>query len=718
MTPPVPVVCESYLGDRTLSYGGVPWRMESRLKNTHYRPLSTEAPIHIQNETHEMTSSNEELSVTALLPPVTVLTAHWCHAHRGLLLEDEIELDRTVGRTEEAWERTRAAALEGRAADIPIARETLGAWKIEDVPDEAALEDRADLLPSALVAVEKVWGESRHDEVPDVALRAAFEVAAARRERILAEYRPPAPEVRSPWHEVHQGCARPDAMKRVRVLHLVDHALSRSRDRWALSCVELDHAAQFEAEGKYQIAREYLDAAVRLTWSYKNIDRREPAPVALADWLWRCGELDRARQLLSQLRGEPARELSRRIEDKAPEREALADAERVHRERNGVESWSALIFAHLAAGHGFLAERLAQELCAAHPDDPRSWETRARVLHANARFRSALDPAVKWSDLAPDLAPARSLVARAFARVGNIGRESAASIAAAAIELCESGQVLPPDELEELAEICCRSHIIDWARRADDLVWDSEAEREPDTGWLVAAALRRCHGPWAEDAPEWLARLAMRGAHALQRWGVERVDSLQHWCELIDRQMRAPAPWRHLETVLTPGARAIAREANDLTLRAGAHNVALHAARELGYSEESAMSALVALDTASEAVALPDCSSQWLTHRAAIEAAVGPALVIALRASELAQQAWTAVRNDRPNGASLIVRETFQDEKLAWVRWAENQAPLELEATDDPDRKRLGLLHELARYADHEVRRTEWSTRWDDLDRW
>lgn len=692
--------------------------MEHGLKNTHYRPWFAETPVRIRKETHEMTSSNEELSVTALLPPVTVLTALWCHTHRGLLLEDEIDLDRTVGRTEEAWERTRAAALEGRAADIPIARETLGAWKIEDVPDEAALEGRADLLPSALVAVEKVWGESRHDEVPDVALRAALDVAALRRERILADYQPPTRDVPSLWHEVHQGCARSDALARVRVLHLVDHALSRSQSGWALSCVELDHAAQCEAEGKYQIAREYLDAAVRLTWSYKNIDRREPAAVALADWLWRCGELDRTRQLLSQLRGDSPHGLFRRIEAKAPKREALADAERVHHERASVESWSALALAHLSAGHGQAAERLARELCTEHPDDAVSWETNARVLHANARYRSVLDAAARWTDLAPDCAPARSLLARAFARVGRLGREPAASIAAAAIELCESGQVLPPDELEELAEICCRSHIIDWARRADDLLWACRAEREPVVEWIIAATLRRCHGPWAEDAPEWLARLAGLDSHALQRWGVERVDSLQHWSDLIDRQMRASAPWRRLETVLTPGARAIAREANDLTLRAGARDVALHAARELGYSEESAMSALVALDTASEAVALPDCSSQWLTHRAAIEAAVGPALVIALRASELAQQAWTAVRNDRPNGASLIVRETFQDEKLAWVRWAENQAPLELEATDDPDRKRLGLLHELARYADHEVRRTEWSTRWDDLDRW
>ena len=418
-----------------------------------------------------MNPSTQYLSVTTFLPSVQALTALWCHTHRGLLLEDEIERDRGIGRSEAAWEQVRAAALEGRVADIPIAGETLAAWRFEDVLVDGVLEGCVDLLPSALVAVETVWGESRPDNVPREALRAAFEVAAARRERILEDYRPPASDVPSPWHEIRQGCARPDAMARRRVLHLVDRAISRSPDRWMTARVELARATEYDAERRYKDARGSLDAAVRASWPFKNIDRREPAGVALAEHLWRCAEVVRARQLLAQLRGELARELSRRIEDKAPDREALADAERAHEERSGVDSWSTLIFAHLSAGHGIAAERMAQELCTAHPDAARSWETRARVLHANARFRSAVDPAVKWTDLAPDSAPARALLARAFARVGYIGREPAGSIAAAAIELCESGQVLPIDELAELAEICYRAQSVDWARRADDLVW-------------------------------------------------------------------------------------------------------------------------------------------------------------------------------------------------------------------------------------------------------
>ena len=257
-----------------------------------------------------MNPSTEHLSVTTFLPPVQALTALWCRTGRGLLLSHEIELDRGIGMSEAAWEKVRAAALEGRVADIPIARETLAAWRFEDVLVDGALEGCADLLPSALVAVETVWGECRHDSVPDEALRAAYEVAAARRERILEDYRPPASDVPSPRHEVHQGCARPDAMSRVRVLHLVDRAISRSPDRWMTARVELARATEYDAERRYKEARESLDAAVRATWSFKRIDRREPAPLALAEHLWRCGEVDDATRLLTQLRGDPAHALS------------------------------------------------------------------------------------------------------------------------------------------------------------------------------------------------------------------------------------------------------------------------------------------------------------------------------------------------------------------------------------------------------------------------
>lgn len=671
-----------------------------------------------------MNASTGNLSVTNFLPPVHALTALWCRTHRGSLLDDEIDLDRGVGRTKKSWERIRVAALEGRADDIPIAHETLSAWGLDGAPGEDGLKDCADLLPSALLAVENIWGECLHDDVPDVVLRATYDVAVTRRERILADYRPPANDVPTLWHEVHQGCARPDAVSRKRVLHMVDRALSRSRDRRITARVELAHATEFDAARRYREARESLDAAVRASWPLRRIDLREPAPVALAEHLWRCGEVDRAKQLLSQLRGDSAHELSYRIEDKSPERAAVSDAEREHRERNGVESWKVLAYAHLSAGHGLAAEHLARELCIEHPDDARSWETKARVLHATARYRSTLDAAAKWIDLAPDSGPAHSLFARAFARVGHAGRQPAAEIAAAAIGLCEAGQELPVCELVQLAEICCRAELVDVARRADDLVWARRVERETDSAWLVAAVLRRCHGPWSEDAPEWIARLAEHGSEVLARWAVDRVDTVQHWCELIDRLSRAPFVWRRAATELTPAARAIAREASNLQIRDQVRNLTLRAAGDLDHSEEIAMATLGALspDSESDAAGLPemgsDSTANWNRHRPAIEAAFGPGIVIALRASEVAQHAWTTVRIDRLTGASLIVREILQDEKLAWARWARNQPVFETAPIDDPACGRLVVLRELAQLTDEDIRRTEWSTRWDDLDSW
>ena len=661
---------------------------------------------------------------SAHLRCAAVLTVLWCMTHRKMLLEHERDLDPEIRSTPKEWDRIRAAAMAGKVEDLPIPTETLRVWRLEAMLDGKGLVDCERWAGSALRAVELLWGDSRDGDVSQDAIDQVLVVAASRRETLLAEYRPPSDAVPNVWYEAHQGTQSRDAKSRVAILRKLDWMLSRSLDPWVLACVALDRAAEREAEGRHGKVRWHLDKAVRLTQSLDDAQRREVAPVALATWMWRCGEVADAGELLAVLSGESARNVARQIKGRAPARDAIVCAERVHRARNDVASWSALALARLDAGHCVVAERVAGELCAEHPDHAVAWETRARVLHGNARYLAALDPAVKASDLAGDVAPARSLLARVFSRLGRTGREPAGSIAAAAIECCESGQALPVAELEELAEICHRAGAVEWARRGDDLVWSARADFERCAEWLGAAVARRCHGPWADDAPVWLARLEEAGPYALARWTTERVEALQHWCNLIDRQIRAPAVWRRLQTELTPAARAIVREACDLTMHAGARDVALRAARDLGYSEECALSTLAAptARTEAEAPTLPetesDSATQWSRHRAAIEAAFGPRIAIALRASEVAQGAWTGVHTDRPNGASLIVRETFQAEKLAWVRWAENQPASEFAATHDPGRKRLGLLHELARYTDDEMRWTEWSTRWDDLDRW
>ena len=49
---------------------------------------------------------------------------------------------------------------------------------------------------------------------------------------------------------------------------------------------------------------------------------------------------------------------------------------------------------------------------------------------------------------------------------------------------------------------------------------------------------RRCHGVWAPDAPEWLARLAAADEPAeMARFVVERIEALQHLRLLIARSL-------------------------------------------------------------------------------------------------------------------------------------------------------------------------------------
>ena len=654
-----------------------------------------------------------------------VLTALWCMTHRKMLLEHERDLDPEIRSTPKEWDRIRAAAMAGKVEDLPIPTETLRAWALEAMLDRKGLVDCERWAGSALRAVELLWGDSRDGDVSQNAIDQVLVVAASRRETLLAEYRPPSDAVPNVWYEAHQGAQSRDAKSRVAILRKLDWMLSRSLDPWVLACVALDRAAEHEATGRHAKVRWHLDKAVRLTQSLEDAKRREVAPLALATWMWRCGEAEDAKELLAGLSGESARDVTRQVEDRAAARDAIVCAERVHGKHGDVESWSALALAHLDAGHGVVAERLAGELCATHPEEALAWETRARVRHGNARYLAALDPAVKASELADDVAPARSLLARVFARLGKSWREHAGSIAAAAIEYCEQGQALPVDELEELAEVCYRAEIFDWARRGDDLVWSRRTEREPSAEWLGAAVARRCHGRWADDAPEWLGRLSEAGSKALARWTTERVESLQHWCDLIDRQVLAPATWRSPAPELTPAAREILAEAENLSIRAQARTAALRAASGLGYERGTAQSVL------GEPVHLGDRADEsrkpverWTIRLATIEALFGPRIAIALRASETAQQAWGRIRTDRPNGAALVIREMFQDEKLAWIRWAEERPVLKAMGMDEVagltplTRERLGTLRVLARYSDEELRRAEWNTRWTDLDRW
>ena len=99
----------------------------------------------------------------------------------------------------------------------------------------------------------------------------------------------------------------------------------------------------------------------------------------------------------------------------------------------GLEAWSALAHAEMAAGHSIAGERTAQALTRAYPGCPRAWTTLARVLHEHGRHRDAIEPAreaVRLTEGAPtDLA----LLACILARTGVAGREESLKLAERAI---------------------------------------------------------------------------------------------------------------------------------------------------------------------------------------------------------------------------------------------------------------------------------------------
>ena len=675
--------------------------------------------------------SAERQARTGHLRAAQALTVLWCMTHK-MLLEPECGLDRTVRTTPSEWERIRSAAIAGRVDDIPIARQTLRLWGLEEVCDDTGLVGYGQWTRSALRAVELLWGDSRDENVSPDAVQHALAVVATRRASLLDGYRPPSDVVPNVWFETHQGCQRTDARVRVEILNRLGPMLARSPDPWLRACAALDRAGENESQGRYGSVRTHLETAVRLTEGLRDADRCQAAPLEHARWLRRCGETTGAKALLAGLSGEVAHDVARRIDDSAAARGVVARAEHNHSERGDVESWSALALAHLDAGHGVVAERMAGELCATHPGHALAWETEARIHYGNARFLAALDSAEKASDVAGDTAPGYSLLARILARLGERARAPAGRVAVTALEVHAKGQPLPVEDLEDLAEICHRAGFVDWARRGDDQIWSQREYRRPSAEWLGAAVARRCHGPWADDAPESLARLAKAGPPALARWVTERIEALHNWCDLIDRRKRAPRTWQRLASPMTTETRAILGERVSLSIHMEARRVALLGALTLGYSSEMVESVLepplLPADPESKAPEQSGLHSnpdpRWTAHLSDIEAAFGLRIVIAIRASEIAQQAWTALGSDCPDGAVRRIGETFQRERCSWIRWAIAQSAFDVISMDDVGgltpltRERLCTVRALAGKTDDELRACTWSTKWDDLDRW
>ena len=672
---------------------------------------------------------------------VEILSVLWCITHGDMLLAHELDLDPEIEATSDEWERVQAAVREGRVQDIPIPCGTMRSWELESAIEKpefrASLEEAKPFVPAALVAVECVWGGKPGEDLDPEAHRLALDVVARRSDRLRAGYAPPDGETHNYWYEVHQGCRRADAVAMTEIIWRLHRMLGSSEDPWARAGVQLDLAAESLALGRYREARERIEAAARLTRPLEVEHRREHADVHLAYWDWLWGDAPAAMARLSNLSGPDARKARERIESTEPHRDAIARSERIHHVRDDVESWCDVATAHLAAGHTMRAEDLTGEICARYPEHPLAWDTRARVLLKHGRYRDAVEPARTALDRGADRTRVRALLARILSRTGVTDRDESTAFAIAAIDGLASRPGVSITEFTELAKIAHKGGCIEPARRADDCTWEIRALHRPPTEWLGAAVARRCEQLWSDDAPEWLARLARTGRDQpleLARWVADRMSALQHLRAVMACAALDPAAFGFREQDITPFLCEWLRDRYDLDMRAEGCTAALRAARALGYADDEAVEALgfdtpVLAAESSQGTGGPGepalyAAAPWTQHLPAIADAFGAELAIRLHASERAQREWAELAADSDPGPALVVLETFEAEKVAWIRWAANHRGLSelLDAEDPPlassTREQLAAIRALAPFGDDELRNCCWPTRWHDLDRW
>ena len=359
------------------------------------------------------------------------------------------------------------------------------------------------------------------------ALRLVAAALVRRRDRVEGAFAPLPGERRNLFCEAHQGARRPDTMERVAVLRGLNEALERCEkaDPMAAARVHVDRAGECSARGAHEEAWPLLVKASRLADEIPHDPDRQGDTMAwLAEYRWRAGEAGRT---LKALRGPRAAELARRIAAREPERAAVGQAERAVRRRGDLESRCDLAHAHLAAGHPIVGERMAHELCRAHPDTPLAWTPLARVLEAAGRTRDAVGPAREALAKGCDAAAARVLLARILSRLGPDGREESAALAVTALAGHAKGKPLGSHDLAEAVRIAHDGGAdLEICRRGDDQVWALRGTGDPPEEWLGAAVARRCDGVWAPDD---LAEMA--------RFVVERIEALQYFRLLIARSL-------------------------------------------------------------------------------------------------------------------------------------------------------------------------------------
>ena len=391
----------------------------------------------------------------------TMLTTLWCIAHDDGLLAVERGLDPRIERSPVAWARARSALDAGRPGDVPVPVRTFAAWSVGVGLDEGGLrwclEESVRAHPDLPRMVELLWDRTDPDEeVSREAARCAVDAAFQRRLGIERDYRPLPGERVNVYFEVHQGARRSQALERVALMRRLHVVLSRCGDvdPMTVASVHLDLAVEREAGGEHEASRRHLAAAVECAQGVEDDPARRDYPeVCLATWHWRSGEVGEALRRLERLEGPKAVEALRLIEVKAPEREALREAEGVRMRAGGVRSACAVIAAHLRAGHDLAAVRHARELCDANPDSSEAWAGLAGLLHDQGRYRDAVQPARAACSVGYDEPAASALLARILRGLGSEGREESRALARQALESHAAGGGLEEAERAELERI-------------------------------------------------------------------------------------------------------------------------------------------------------------------------------------------------------------------------------------------------------------------------
>ena len=644
----------------------------------------------------------------------------WCVTHDELLLSSERGLDTGIEPSPAGWARVRVAVEAGRHEEVPAPVGTFAAWSrgdgLEEYVIRIALQAHAPLLADMARAVEMLLeGGEEPVSLSFDALRLVAAALMRRRDRVAGGFEPLPGERRNLFCEAHQGARRPETMERVAVLRGLHEVLERCEkaDPMPPARVHGDRAAECTARGEHEEAWPLLVKASELADDIPHDpDRQGGVKAWLAEYRWRAGEAGEAGRMLKALRGRRAAELARRIAAREPERAAVGQAERAVRRRGDLESRCDLAHAHMAAGHAIAGERMACELCRAHPDEPLAWTTLVRVLGVAGRYRDAVQPAREALAKGCDAAAGGVLLARILSCLGPDGREESAALAVAAIEAHPEEEPLRSDDLAEAVRVAHDGGAdLEICRRGDDQVWALRATGEPPEEWLGAAVARRCDGVWAPDAPEWLARLAAADEPAeMARFVVERIEALQHLRLLIARSLFGAVEGLDAEAAAYGRARDLLRDRYGRSIEEEGLAATAPAAVSLGFGEP-----------------VPDADAglapHWQEPLGAIVAGLGMELAVRLRASELAQAAFFAADGAGERGR-VVLLHTLEHERGEWIRWAGAKDRLHELAegfgggVSAGTGARLEPVLALSRgHDDEQIQAIVWATRWHEAER-